>query len=375
MRKTFSSLTAVLLIALLVAACGSTGTGNTTTENPPSNTGTQGQQTEAPPATTDNQIKTSLSIGTSPIGSSLNAVGSGIASVVSQNSEIKMTTKPFAGYPAIGPLLDKGELDLGFDTMPSAAWSYRGEYGFEKIKNQRLVARGNFIMVTGPVVRADSGINTVADLKGKRVASDYPAAPTPRASQDAVLAGNGLSWDDVRKVPVPTNVAGIEALRDNRLDAASMMTPTTPIVVETHTAIGLKGLNFVDGVPATEEGLKSIPKEQNDLITSFMPGSRLGIQEPVGFVEEPTIGLEYPTALMATSHLNEETVYQLTKILFEHYEKLHPIHLWLQSWSPEQMFDPNPTVPYHPGAVKYYKEIGLWNDDLEKLQEELLNLQ
>jgi len=364
-RKKTSKLVASGVILALVAACSST---------PAPNNNAPAPGNQPAPAASGNEIKANLSIGTSPIGSSLNAVGSGIASVLSQNTDLKVTTKPFAGYPAIGPLLDKGELDLGFDTMPSAAWSYRAEFGFEKIKNQRLVVRGNFILVTGPAVRKDSGINSVADLKGKRVASDYPAAPTPRATQEATLIANGLTWDDVKKVPVPTNVAGIEALRDGRLDAASMMTPTTPIVQETHNAVGLKALHFVDGVQPTAEELKKIPADKVKKITDLMPGSRLAIQQPVGFVTEPTIGLEYPTALMASSHVNEETIYQVTKGLFEHYEKLHPIHLWLKSWSPEQMFDPNPTVPYHPGAVKFFKEKGLWNDELEKKQKELLDL-
>jgi len=76
---------------------------------------------------------------------------------------------------------------------------------------------------------------------------------------------------------------------------------------------------------------------------------------------------------MASAHLNDETVYEVMKTLYAHYEKLHPIHLWLSSWDPEQMFEPNPSLPYHPGAVKFFKEEGMWNDDMEKLQQELLN--
>jgi len=292
--------------------------------------------------------------------------------VVSQNSEVKITVKPFAGLPAWGPALDKGEIDLGFGTMPEFGWAYEGTNGFEKVRHQRLMVRGNFILVTGPAVRADSGIYSSADLKQKRVAGEYPAVPTTSASMNAYLAVNNLSWEDVRKVPVPTIEGGIEAIRDNRVDAAAMMTPTTPLIVETHNAVGLRGLNFIDHVKADVIELEKLPKDLVEKATSLVPGSRLAIQEPLGFITEPTIGLEYPTALVASSYLNDETAYEMIKSLFDNYEELHPIHKWLSTWTPELMFDPNPPIPYHPGAVKLFKEKGLWNDEIEIVQQNLL---
>lgn len=361
-----------LLVILLAVACSSSGT--TEKQTPTEQTGgTKPEETSENTNEPLGEVSSHISIGTSPVGSSLHATATGVASVVSEHSDVKVAVKPTSGLPAYGPQLNSGQdVEIGFDTMPALVWAYRGEQGFEKMDNLRLLVRGNFIQVGGPIVRADSGINTVADLKGKRVA-DYPATPTAKGSVDAALVGNNLSWDDVTAVPFPTNVAGIEGIRDNNVDAASMMSPTTPAVMEVDNAVGLKGLSIIDDLPPTREALESIPQDKVDTMTSFLPGSRFTIIEPLGFITEPIIGLEYPTGLIASAHLNDMTAYEIVKTLFEHFEELHSIHAWLSSWTPEQMFDPHPSLPYHPGAVQFFKDQGLWTDETEQIQQELLN--
>jgi len=367
----------LLLIFAVASACGNPAA---PASNQPSSGDHAAPESGAAPthespdeAAQNNALKTNLSIASPPIGSSYNASASGIASIVSQHSELRLSVKPFAGVPAWGPLLDKGEVDLGLAAMPEEVWAFHGTNGFEPLKNQRMLVRGNFINNTGPVVRKDSGIHSIADLKGKRVASDFPAGPNTKALMEATFAANDMSYDDVRKVPIPTTVAGIEAIRDDRVDASSMMTPTTPIIVETHNAVGLRALHFLDNVEPNSDNLQQVPQKTKDLIRSHMPGAELTVVQPEGFITEPTIAIRYPTAMVASAHLNDETAYEIVKTLFEHYEKLHPIHAWLSEYTPERMFDPNPPLPYHPGAVKFYKEKGLWTDELEKIQQDNLN--
>jgi len=322
--------------------------------------------------TASKDIKKNISIGTTPVGASINSVGNGIASVVSKNSDVRLTVKPFNGISGWGPSLDKGEIDLGSATAPEIAWAFKGEQGFNAMKNIRLLVRGNYIPTSGFVVREDSGIKSNADLKGKRISSDYPGSASAVLLLEAVLAANGLSWDDVKKVPTTSLAAGMESLQNNRLDATYAMAPSTPVVQEVNNSVPLKSFSIIDGVKPVD--IDSVKDDVIKEFTSRVPGTRLTVVKPSGYIKEETVGVEYPLQVVSSAHLTDDTVYVLLETLWAHYKELQPIHAWLQTWTPEQMFDPNPTVPYHPGAVKFFKDKGLWTDEVDKIQEELLKL-
>jgi uncharacterized protein len=357
-RKKLFGLVLIALLMIFVTACGGDKTSNTT-----------GSDSEEKEPKQSNEV---LSIGTTPVGVSYNAIGNGLAKVISTNSSLKVSVKPSNGVSAWGPQLEKGEIQLGVGSGPDMAWAFKGENGYQPVKNMRLLVRGNYLSVTGAAVQKDSGINSVADLKGKRVAADYPGSAIAKMILTAVLEVNGLSWNDVEGVPIPTTAAGIEALQDSRVDAAFALTPTTPVVQEVHNAVGLKSINFLDGV--TPDKIKDVPQDVVDKINSVVPGVRLTAVKPQGYIAEEAVGVEYPSQMVASAHMSDDAAYVLMETLWAHYEELQPIHAWLKTWHPDTMFDPNPTVPYHPGAVKFFKDKGLWNDDVEKIQQELLKL-
>jgi uncharacterized protein len=360
-RKKVFGLVLIALLMIFVTACGGNKTTNTT--------GSNSDKKEDKETTKTNEV---LSIGTTPVGVSYNAIGNGLAKVISTNSSLKISVKPSNGVSAWGPQMEKGEIQLGVGSGPDMAWAFKGENGYQPVKNMRLLVRGNYLSVTGAAVRKDSDINSVADLKGKRVSADYPGSAIAKMILTAVLQVNGLSWEDVKGVPIPTTAAGIEALQDNRVDAAFALTPTTPIVQEVHNAVGLKSINFLDGV--TPDKIKDVPQSVMDEINEVVPGVRLTAVKAQGYIAEEAVGVEYPSQMVASALMDDEAVYELMETLWANYEELQPIHAWLATWAPETMFDPNPTVPYHPGAVKFFKDKGLWNDDVEKVQQELLKL-
>ncbi|PLS17042.1 hypothetical protein CVD28_13360 [Bacillus sp. M6-12] len=354
-KKAVGILTLILMM-IFVTACGGAKSDTETASTEKKNSSKSGNKV--------------LSIGTTPVGVSYNSIGNGLAKVISTNSSLKVSVKPSNGVSAWGPQMNKGEIELGVGSGPDMVWAFKGENGYKRTENMRLVVRGNYLGVTGAAVRKNSNIKTIADLKGKRVAADYPGSAIAKMVLEATLKANGLSWDDVQKVPIPTTAAGIEALQDNRVDAAFALTPTTPIVQEVHNAVGLKSINFIDDVKP--EAITDIPQEKVDEITSVVPGVRLAVVKANGYIAEDGVGIEYPSQLVAAAQLSDESVYELMETLWENYKELHPIHLWLKTWVPETMFDPNPTIPYHPGAVKFFKDKGLWNDEVEKIQQELL---
>jgi uncharacterized protein len=67
-----------------------------------------------------------------------------------------------------------------------------------------------------------------------------------------------------------------------------------------------------------------------------------------------------------------EVVYQVLKATWQNVDKLAPLHPWLKGWNHKQMFWAKPSVPYHPGAVRFYKEQGVWTAETEERQQGLL---
>jgi uncharacterized protein len=304
-----------------------------------------------------------VSIGTHTIGASYHSVGSGLAKVITEHSPIKVVVKPFAGPNAWMPLLNKGDIQLGVLSGMDTAWAYRSGPGFPKANpNLRLLTRGNPIQgILGIVVKSGSEIKTIADLKGKRVTAAYGGNIIIHRVIEAWLAAGGLTWNDVQRIPVADFASGLKALREGRADGTFAGSPVTAPTRELDAAVSIRPLPL----QPTEKALAAL----DDLLPAAMPdvGKR-----GYGILREDTPLIQYPINLAATSLLSEEAAYELVKALWENYQELAPIHPWLKLWTREQMFNPKPQVPYHPGSVKFFKEQGLWTPELERLQQKFL---
>jgi TRAP transporter TAXI family solute receptor len=331
----------------------------------------EGMGQSSQPANENNPLPDNITLATSPNGTAFNSTSMGVASVLSSESQMEVSLSPYAGMSAWVPLLNNGDVQLGLGSSADTSYALHGENGFKENKNVRVLVRGNYVESVGLTVLKDSDIHSVSDLKGKRVASGYTGGITGHITTVMQLKANGLTLDDVVTVPVATSVAAIEALRDGRVDAAFGMSPFTPATAEAHNAVGLRALNFFDEYPPDQ--IDNLPQELLDIITSHQPGARPIVLKG-GFVEEETIIIEFPLMLVTSAHLSDEAAYELVKTLWENYEKLHPIFTWLERWNPDVMFDPNPQAPYHSGVVKFFKEEGLWADEVEKNQQVLLKL-
>lgn len=357
-RRILVNLLTILGVLIFVAGCNENAT-------PKSGNNTSAEDVSETSKDTT-KVNRNISIGTTPVGVSYNSVGTGLAKVISTNSDVKMSVKPSNGISAWGPQLNRGEIELGVASGPDLVWAFRGENGYEPTKNMRLLVRGNYLGVTGAAVRENTSIHSIADLKGKKVAADYPGSAIAKMVLEAALTVNGLGWADVQQVPIPTTSAGIEAIQDNRVDAAFALTPTTPIAQEVHNAVGMRSVSFLDNVSVND--IDSVEQETIDNINAIVPGVRLAVIKESGYIAEDQIGLEYPSLMVASSHLSDEVAYEIMETLWMNYEELHPIHDWFTTWTPEGMFDPEPDLPYHPGAVQFFKDKGIWNDEVEKIR-------
>ena len=103
----------------------------------------------------------------------------------------------------------------------------------------------------------------------------------------------------------------------------------------------------------------------------LLPGDYTQTIQTGGVLKEATLGLAHPFWLISSTHLSEEAAYLVVKTMWENSEKLQKVHALLGQFSPKTMLGKISVLPYHPGAVRLYKEKGAWNEELEKMQKAL----
>ena len=211
----------------------------------------------------------------------------------------------------------------------------------------------------------DANIKTMADLKGKRV-SWVQAGDALNWNMAANLAFAGLTWDDVTKVEVSGFAASVEAIINGQSDAAFMNT-VTPIAER--LAASPRGI-FWPPLPHDDvEGWKRMkaaqPVNQKHIAIS---GADISKENP----HEGAI-YAYP-ALVTNEGQNEDEVYNVTKAIFATYDKFKDAAPGGPGWALEFQ-NMEWALPYHPGAIKFYKEKGMWNDAAQANQDMLLKRQ
>ena len=166
----------------------------------------------------DGKLPAAVVLATHAAGSGFHADGSVIAKIVSERLKMTMVVRPHPGPPAWLPAMNEGEIEFGVLTGADAAMTFRGVGGYRK-----ATPAIRLVMVGAPLylafwAAADSGIKTVADLKGKRIPTGWKGIPIVHFSSTANLATAGLTLNDVVGVPVAELNEGIRAFLEGRTD-------------------------------------------------------------------------------------------------------------------------------------------------------------
>ncbi len=304
----------------------------------------------------------SASLATHAVGSLYNALGTGIATVVSRHTPMTVRVQPFAGPPAWLPSMNAGETDMGVLTSADAVTSYKGLILYKKpYQNTRILIVGGALQL-GFYVPKDAPVETVADLKGKRIPADYPGTPIVRLSSTAALATAGLSYNDIVKVPVSDLQAGAQAFLEDRTDAG-WHSVGSPAVEEANARRG--GVKFVSVITTPEGEKKMADVYPGSYSSTIKAGSATGIIND-------TAVLTNDIYLVAAKALSDESAYAIVKALWEHNPELGQAYPALKAWRRERMVSRSAVIPYHPGAVKFFKEKQAWSKEMEALQAKLL---
>ncbi|TMA11114.1 MAG: TAXI family TRAP transporter solute-binding subunit [Deltaproteobacteria bacterium] len=310
----------------------------------------------------------SVGLGSNPPGSIYYSLASGLANVVSNASLFQMTVQPYTGSSTYLPLIETGELEFGMVNAVDMALAYQGP---DKLKiggrnpyphtpSGRLIMRGSPLQ-SSLVVRKDSPIKTIHDVKGKRVTGEYPAQLAVWYNIYGSLANGGLSWNDVKVVPVPAVNEGVDALVQGRADVTTHAIGSAKIK-EADVAIGIRYLSLDCSPQAEERMKKAVP---GYYLATFKAGSSTGIVEDI-------CGFAYDIYMIGHKGLPDAVVQGALKAIWDNIAKLPPLHPSFKDWTRERAATYDATLPYHPAAVQFYKEKGIWSAKMDEAQRRLL---
>jgi TRAP transporter TAXI family solute receptor len=292
-----------------------------------------------------------ISIGTSPVGSSNYALGNALGKVMTEATGLRVRVVPFGGGQQILPLIDSKELEMALPASTDAYFAYTGSGGPFKQpnKNLRVIATA-FPYYLSWYVKKDAPFKSMTELKGKKIAVGFTANSAQHTTFLATLAAFGVKPADFNGVPVPHVVRGADDFMQGKVEASTF-------------AIGSGKMSEVN---AKVGGIRwlSMPKDEaaQKRVKAIMPAAYIDTLEPskanVGIVG-PTNVVFHDYLVMAGTQMSDETAYKIAKLLYEQQDKLVAVSRIYGRYKKENLARDH-GVPFHPGAIKFYKEVGIW---------------
>ncbi len=226
----------------------------------------------------------------------------------------------------------------------------------------RMLAVSAADSLTALVTAKDANITTPADLKGKRVAW-VVGAPSLNQNLTAILAFAGLDWKDVRKVEFGGFGQAMQGIIQGQVDAGFAQTTTGHLYQLAASPRGIHYPVFPHKDKAAWERLRKIAPYMLPAIGT--EGAGLSKDKPLEATNYP-----YP-ALIAYDQVPEDLVYNVTRAMFDAYPMYKDGAPGTAGWDlKRQVFDW--VLPFHLGAIRFYKEAGLWDARKQAHQEALL---
>ena len=313
--------------------------------------------------------QTAVSLGTSTLGSRFHILAVGIGDTVSRNSNVSVTVEPIGGSDANVRALAAKRIELALLNSLAGTHGYHGIGSFKKDGKipLRLMFQGG-LGARAIVARADRGINTPADLKGKTVQAKRKSLADLEAFTRALMRVYGIPESEVKILQHGNTNEQLESLKLGAADAVVMpygspKTSSPPLRRLAHT-IPLK----VIAIPADKavEILKD-PRLKGYRQAKISKGSIKGLDADVDSLAVGTFAATH-------ADLSEDVIYAVTKAFFENLKQFYPVHASAKDYTLKGSLA-GPTIPFHPGAVRYYKETGAWTEALAKTQQALLDNQ
>lgn len=312
-----------------------------------------------PPAIAPARAANDIVIGSKEPGSSFYTYAAALADVLSKYTDKTGKVLSVAGAGVWLPMMEQKEADIGLVSHYQGWLAWKGRKPFPKAYDVRLVLVGGGFNV-GLYVRNDSPIKSRKGIKGKRIGCKYSGSPAIHVYATAEIEDVGYGWKDVQCVPRTSLYAGQrDDVKEKRLDVfyASVGSGVTR---ELDSTIGIRFLGL-DTSPAALARMRKV----YPVVISKVKAGPPGIRHDMWLVR-------LPVYVIAHKNTSADLVYKVVKALWEHNDALKKASKRTKSWDKSGFVSDQAILPYHPGAIRLYKEKGVWTKAMAAHQAKLL---
>lgn len=335
MKKFLKLLVVLVVFSLLILVAGCGGQEKSQVENNASNKEETQQSAET----------INLTLASGPAGGTWYPLGGAIAKIIQDNIPGTVVSVQQGGGIANAKGVDQGVFDLGITYSHTAAEALAGEGNFDKPASNLSAIIALYPSALQIVVRADSDIKQIEDLKGKRISPGRKGL-SGEALTRMILKIHGLSYEDMAKVEHVSYSDSVNLMKDRQID---MFDPITTWPAPSIQQIALAG--GVRLLPIRPEKMEELRKINPGYFTvTLKAGTYKGMNEDV-----PCVGSN--AILVVRKDLPEDLAYKITKAIIENRSELINVHKSTEHLTPETATK-DLGCSLHPGAEKYYKEIG-----------------
>jgi TRAP transporter TAXI family solute receptor len=249
--------------------------------------------------------------------------------------------------------IGKGEAQMAFALTPYPEQGYKGESKHypAPLKNVRLIASnlGRHVVVA-MVVLKDSPIKSIHDIKGKRIVPGDRGWGTTELVE-ALMASAGMPPDKFKADGGTISYTSItdrsKALQDKNVDAIFVPAQVNyPDLMAVQQSSGVRVIGFPNDL--VDKTLATVP----GLVKSKVPKGLYGV------VDQDLASPGFLQQLIVDAGLSDELVYRITKLWWEKIKEIHEIAPGLDQADVKMAME-HATIPFHPGALRYYKEVGV----------------
>jgi hypothetical protein len=273
-------------------------------------------------------------------------MGGGLAEIINNHVEGYSATAEVTGASVENMgLIATGDADFAIGLADTVAQAYTGTGRFDgqQLPMVRSVASlyANMVQI---VALEGSGITSLEDMRGKRVSIGAPGSGT-EVNASAILEANGISYDDIEEQRLNFNETA-DALANGDIDAGfwSVGAPTSSI-------LNLATTQDIVIIELTEAELTAAMGASATFATTTLAGGTYnGVDADVAV-------LGIPNVLTVSSEMSDDVAYAVTKAMFENIADLQAVHPAANETTVEFTMSATP-IPLHPGAIRYYEEIG-----------------
>ncbi len=291
-----------------------------------------------------------VSIGALPQGSLSYAIAAAVAKVIGDKTDLTMRAIGVGGSNIYIPQVNQNKLQMSTSAAPDAIFAHSGTGSFDGRKNPdlRVLARLLEFQV-GFMVKKSSKITALSGFKGQKFPSGYTSQKLVGTLVSAAFATEGMSFSDIKGVPVPNFVRGTDEMVAGRA-VGSFLAPGSGVVRKAHAKVGIRFISM-KADPSKLGTLQKIAPAA--YFTTVKPSKRMPyITEPVKM-----IGFDY--VILTNAKVSDAVAYKAAKALHTNKKALIAAHGVFRGFKPGLINKKGLKIAYHPGAAKYYKEAGL----------------